>query len=58
MIIFHGRPSHMKQLYSVCRAKSKTWRAIPDGDHNNSVSEKDYFNYIFEFLKEKAFGDH
>ncbi len=47
----------MKQLYSISQAKSKTWRAIPNGDHNNSVSEKDYFNYIFEFLKETAYGE-
>lgn len=47
----------MKQLYSICQAKSKIWRAIPNGDHNNSVSEEDYFNHIFDFLKEKALDE-
>lgn len=50
-------PSHMKKLLSVCRAKSITWRTIPNGSHNNSVAEPDYFQFIFDFIKEKALGD-
>jgi hypothetical protein len=44
----------MQQLYSVCRAKTKTWRTIPNGSHNDTVAEPDYFMYIFEFIKDKA----
>ena len=46
----------MKQLFSICRAESKTWRTIPNGSHNDTVAEPDYFMYIFEFIKEKAVG--
>ena len=47
----------MKQLLSVCRAKSITWRTIPNGDHNNTVAEPNYFQFIFDFIKEKALGE-
>lgn len=50
-------PSHMKQLLSVCRAKSITWRTIPNGSHNNTVAEPNYFQFIFDFIKEKALGE-
>lgn len=49
-------PSHMKQLLSVCRAKSITWRTLPNGSHNNTVAEPSYFQFIFDFIKERALG--
>ena len=47
----------MKQLLSVCRAKSITWRTIPNGDHNNTVAEPNYFPFIIDFVEEKALGE-
>ncbi|KAF2156819.1 alpha/beta hydrolase BEM46/Esterase/lipase/thioesterase [Myriangium duriaei CBS 260.36] len=44
-------PAHMKQLYSICTAKTKVWRELPYGDHNNTVAESAYFHYIEDFLK-------
>lgn len=47
----------MKQLLSVCRAKSITWRTIPNGSHNDTVAEPNYFPIIFDFIEEKALGE-
>ncbi|KAK3167834.1 hypothetical protein OEA41_004280 [Lepraria neglecta] len=49
-------PSHMKQLFALCQAKTKIWRTIPNGSHNDTVAEPDYFMYIFEFIKNQALG--
>ena len=46
----------MKQLLSVCRAKSITWRTLPNGSHNNTVAEPSYFYFIFDFIEERALG--
>ena len=46
----------MKQLFSVCQTKDKTWRTIPKGSHNDTVAEPDYFMFIFEFIKDKVLG--
>jgi len=43
-------PSHMKQLYEICRANTKIWKAMPDGHHNDTVGEKDYFKHIQDFI--------
>jgi hypothetical protein len=42
----------MSKLYQVCRSTPKVWRELPNGTHNDSVSEPGYFNYIHEFLTE------
>ena len=47
------RPSHMKHLYSVCRAGTKIWRDFPNGDHNSSVAEEGYFDAIAEFIMQQ-----
>ena len=44
----------MKKLRSVCNSKDMTWREIPNGDHNSSVAEPYYFNYIVEFIDKIA----
>ncbi|KAG8623198.1 hypothetical protein KVT40_008174 [Elsinoe batatas] len=44
-------PWHMKELYSLCKARTKVWRELPHGDHNNTVAESAYFHYIEEFLR-------
>ena len=46
----------MKQLFAVCRAETKVWRTIPNGSHNDTVAEPNYFMYIFEFIRDKALG--
>lgn len=45
-------PSHMQHLYSVCRAKTKIWKALSNGTHNDTVAEPNYFQYIAEFIRE------
>lgn len=40
----------MKQLFRLSKAKTVVWKELPNGDHNNSVSEPGYFNYIEDFL--------
>jgi abhydrolase domain-containing protein 13 len=43
-------PSHMKRLYDICRAPVKIWAEFPHGDHNSTVAESGYFEYIEEFV--------
>ena len=45
------RPAHMKQLFRLCKAKTVIWKELPYGDHNNTVAESGYFNYIDEFIE-------
>jgi hypothetical protein len=42
----------MKRLYNVCKAKVKIWREFPDGTHNDTVAEPNYFGYIEQFIRE------
>ncbi|KAK3715671.1 bem46 protein, variant [Vermiconidia calcicola] len=44
-------PAHMKQLFKLCKAKTTIWKELPYGDHNNTVGERGYFNYIAEFIE-------
>ncbi|KAL2350681.1 BEM46 family protein-like protein [Cryomyces antarcticus] len=44
-------PTHMKQLYDVCRAEPKIWKELPNGSHNDTVAEPGYFQYIEEFIR-------
>ena len=43
-------PSHMKQLFKLCKSKIVVWKELPNGDHNSSVAEPYYFNHIEEFI--------
>ncbi|KAK4500283.1 hypothetical protein PRZ48_008472 [Zasmidium cellare] len=44
-------PSHMKELFKLCRSQKVMWRELPNGDHNSSVAEPGYFSHIEEFLR-------
>ncbi|KAL1871529.1 bem46 protein, variant [Paecilomyces lecythidis] len=46
-------PSHMTQLFNLCQSNRKVWRALPNGQHNDSVAEPGYFDYIHSFLTEE-----
>jgi hypothetical protein len=41
----------MARLYQVCKGP-KVWKEFPRGDHNNTVSEAGYFQYIDDFLRQ------
>jgi hypothetical protein len=43
----------MKQLYAVCKAKRKIWKEMPNGSHNETVTEPYFFNYVFDFVSEE-----
>lgn len=47
-------PSHMQQLYDVCRAKRKVKKDIPNGTHNDTVAEPYFFNYLIDFIDEAS----
>lgn len=49
-----NRPSHMEELYSICQAKKKVWKTIPNGTHNDTVAEPRYFEYITDFINDVA----
>jgi hypothetical protein len=40
----------MKELLSLSCSPNKVWKELPDGDHNNTVAEKGYFQHIQDFL--------
>lgn len=40
----------MKRLYDVCSSPVKVWRELPDGTHNDTCAEENYFDYIDEFI--------
>jgi hypothetical protein len=42
----------MAQLYALCKASTKVWRELPNGGHNDSVAEPNYFEYIHAFVME------
>lgn len=42
----------MKQLYSICQAPTKIWKELPNGAHNDTVAEPNYFGYILHFVKD------
>lgn len=41
----------MKDLFRLSRAKTTVWRELPYGDHNNTVAESGYFNYIEDYIE-------
>ena len=40
----------MAELYSMCKTKIKVWKDLPDGSHNDTVTEPHYFYYIADFI--------
>lgn len=48
--VSNDSPSHMSQLFEVCKAETKVWRELPNGGHNDSVAEPNYFDYIRAFV--------
>jgi hypothetical protein len=40
----------MKVLYDVCTTK-KIWRELPEGNHNETVAQAGYFDYIYIFME-------
>ena len=47
-------PSHMKQLFRLCKSSNVTWKELPSGDHNNTVAEPGYFNHIENFIRKQV----
>ena len=41
----------MKRLHDVSQARTKVWRELPHGDHNNTVVESGYFHFIEDFIR-------
>lgn len=41
----------MRKLYELCGSPTKTWKALPEGDHNSSVMEDGYFHAIQIFME-------
>jgi hypothetical protein len=48
--VLNDSPSHMSQLFELCKAETKVWRELPNGGHNDSVAEPNYFDYIRTFV--------
>ena len=48
------RPSHMRQLRSVCRSTDVTWHELPNGTHNESVTQPGYFTYLVDYINKKV----
>ncbi|KAI9814830.1 MAG: hypothetical protein M1827_003096 [Pycnora praestabilis] len=47
-------PAHMRHLFTICQAKKKIWKELPNGSHNDTVAEPDYFKYIAEFIRDEV----
>lgn len=43
-------PSHLKQLYELTPAKTKILKSLPEGMHNNTVLQENYWEYVYEFI--------
>lgn len=41
----------MKQLFKLCKARTIVWKELPYGDHNSTVAEPGYFNYMDQFIQ-------
>jgi len=46
----------MKTLFEICRAK-KVWRELPDGNHNETVEQDGYFDFIYDFMQKIRSGN-
>ncbi|KAL8810296.1 MAG: hypothetical protein Q9200_002699 [Gallowayella weberi] len=49
-------PSHMKQLFSLCKAPKKVWRDFPNGMHNDTIAEPYFFDYVSQFVQDVLGG--
>jgi hypothetical protein len=45
----------MKTLYNVCTS-TKLWREFPEGTHNDTCAEENYFDYIHDFISDIKSG--
>lgn len=43
-------PSHVKELYRLCPASTKILKSLPDGMHNNTCLQENYWEYFYEFV--------
>ncbi|OAX77154.1 hypothetical protein ACJ72_08551 [Emergomyces africanus] len=50
-------PDHMAQLFDICEASTKVWRAFPNGQHNDTVAEPGYFDHIYSFVVDHVLDD-
>ena len=41
----------MKELYTLCKARTKVWKELPNGTHNETVAEEHFFEYLVEFVE-------
>lgn len=41
----------MKELFKLSKARTTVWKELPYGDHNNTVGERGYFDYVNEFIE-------
>lgn len=51
-----SRPSHMQQLYSICKAPKKIWRVFPNGMHNDTIAEPYFFDFVLEYVQDVLGG--
>lgn len=42
----------MKELFRLSKAKGLVWKELPNGDHNNTVGERGYFQHVNDFLEQ------
>lgn len=47
----------MTALFASCTSPRKRWRTLPNGAHNDSVAEPNYFDHIHDFVMEEVVGD-
>lgn len=45
----------MKTLFDVCTS-TKLWRELPEGTHNDTCAEENYFDYIHDFINDIISG--
>lgn len=43
-------PKHFRKLYDDCLCKRKLFRILPDGAHNNTVLQPNYWDYVYQFI--------
>lgn len=43
--------SHMKKLYELSRAKTKSFHEFPEGHHNDTIVQDYYWKYVAEFVE-------
>jgi len=43
--------AHMKALYNKCGSKNKTWMSFPNGTHNDTVLQEEYFTTVANWIR-------